>query len=581
MAGRRDPGAAAARPQRAAGRRARPRPGLAPRPTASGCSPAPSSPRARRRSPRPTPATSSAATPRGSATAARCCSASSSTLAAGCATCTSRARGVRRSPAAATASPRSARCCASTSSARRCTPSASRPPARSPSSRPVARCGARPCCPAPCWPGWRAATCASAPSSTPGPPATSTCCGASPTTRSRATTPRPPTPSSPTSRCSSRSSPPRRRWSREWMLVGFVHGVMNTDNMTISGETIDYGPCAFMDAFDPATVFSSIDDRRPLRLRQPAGRRGVEPRPLRRGASCPLLADDQDAAVAVARRGARRRSATATPPPGRPACAPSSACPPTSTTPTASSLVADLLALLQADHVDHTSFFRALGAAARGDAEPARGTVPRPRRLRRLDRRWLALGPDADAMDRVNPVYVPRNHLVEEALAAATDGDLAPARAAARRGVRAVRRAARPRALRRARPRLVRRLHDLLRDVAPAGPIAPHGCSSLPQRPSALIASRRASPRSVSAYARVLCRRGDAGQHAGRFELAQPSGEHVGRHAEVALQVAVALRPVEQPLDDEQGPPCSDDVEGRGEVAHAVGSASGFIQNGE
>ena len=43
------------------------------------------------------------------------------------------------------------------------------------------------------------------------------------------------------------------------MLVGFVHGVMNTDNMTISGETIDYGPCAFMEAFDPATVYSSID----------------------------------------------------------------------------------------------------------------------------------------------------------------------------------------------------------------------------------------------------------------------------------------------------------------------------------
>ena len=45
----------------------------------------------------------------------------------------------------------------------------------------------------------------------------------------------------------------------QWMLVGFIHGVMNTDNMAISGETIDYGPCAFMDAFDPATVFSSID----------------------------------------------------------------------------------------------------------------------------------------------------------------------------------------------------------------------------------------------------------------------------------------------------------------------------------
>ena len=45
----------------------------------------------------------------------------------------------------------------------------------------------------------------------------------------------------------------------DWMRVGFIHGVMNTDNMTISGETIDYGPCAFMDAYDPETVFSSID----------------------------------------------------------------------------------------------------------------------------------------------------------------------------------------------------------------------------------------------------------------------------------------------------------------------------------
>ena len=44
-----------------------------------------------------------------------------------------------------------------------------------------------------------------------------------------------------------------------WLLVGFIHGVMNTDNMSIAGETIDYGPCAFMDAYDPATVFSSID----------------------------------------------------------------------------------------------------------------------------------------------------------------------------------------------------------------------------------------------------------------------------------------------------------------------------------
>jgi uncharacterized protein YdiU (UPF0061 family) len=60
-----------------------------------------------------------------------------------------------------------------------------------------------------------------------------------------------------------------------WMHVGFIHGVMNTDNMAISGETIDYGPCAFMDHYDPATVFSSIDTHG---LRQSAKDRALEPR---------------------------------------------------------------------------------------------------------------------------------------------------------------------------------------------------------------------------------------------------------------------------------------------------------------
>ena len=69
------------------------------------------------------------------------------------------------------------------------------------------------------------------------------------------------------------------------MLFGFVHGVMNTDNMTISGETIDYGPCAFMEAYDPDTVFSSIDSwGRYAYGNQPVDCR-VEPRPVRRDAS--------------------------------------------------------------------------------------------------------------------------------------------------------------------------------------------------------------------------------------------------------------------------------------------------------
>ncbi len=96
------------------------------------------------------------------------------------------------------------------------------------------------------------------------------------------------------------------RWSEaqaalvaRWMLVGFVHGVMNTDNMTISGETIDYGPCAFIDAHDPATVFSSIDH---------GGRYAYGNQPAiaqwnlaRLGETLlPLFDDDSDAAVAAA-----------------------------------------------------------------------------------------------------------------------------------------------------------------------------------------------------------------------------------------------------------------------------------------
>src|SRR3712207_9036773 len=89
-------------------------------------------------------------------------------------------------------------------------------------------------------------------------------------------------------------------------------------------------------------------------------------------------------------------------------------------------LVEDLLAVVQESRVDLTSFFRALGTAARGDAEPARLVVLDLARFDAWLERWRALGPDAELMDRTNPVYTPRNHLLEEALTAATDGDLAP-----------------------------------------------------------------------------------------------------------------------------------------------------------
>ena len=84
-----------------------------------------------------------------------------------------------------------------------------------------------------------------------------------------------------------------------WMLVGFIHGVMNTDNMAVAGETIDYGPCAFMDAYDPEAVFSAIDRHgRYAYSRQPA----IGEWNLARLAECllPLLSDDTDAAIAEA-----------------------------------------------------------------------------------------------------------------------------------------------------------------------------------------------------------------------------------------------------------------------------------------
>jgi uncharacterized protein YdiU (UPF0061 family) len=215
-----------------------------------------------------------------------------------------------------------------------------------------------------------------------------------------------------------------------WMLVGFIHGVMNTDNMTISGETIDYGPCAFMDAFDPATVFSSIDH---------GGRYAYGNQPgiaqwnlARLGETLlPLVDADLEAALEAAtavlrtfpdryqghwRAGMRAKLGLA------------------ATRPEDEELVEDLLGLLQRERVDFTSAFRGLASAARGDAGPARALFGDPAAFDGWAARWrdrlAADGGDpaaaADAMDRVNPVYIPRNHLVEEVLAAATAGDLDP-----------------------------------------------------------------------------------------------------------------------------------------------------------
>jgi len=216
----------------------------------------------------------------------------------------------------------------------------------------------------------------------------------------------------------------------QWMLVGFIHGVMNTDNMAISGETIDYGPCAFMDAFDPATVFSSIDHGgRYAYGNQPL----VAPWNLARLAESllPLIDDDADRAVAAAsdalqtfperfarswRAGMRAKLGL------------------TEADEVADALIDDLLTLLQQQSVDYTSTFRALSFWLRGDAGRAHALFSEPPAFEAWAWRWREQvaheGSDpehvASAMDRVNPAYIPRNHLVEEALAAATAGDLEP-----------------------------------------------------------------------------------------------------------------------------------------------------------
>jgi uncharacterized protein YdiU (UPF0061 family) len=222
----------------------------------------------------------------------------------------------------------------------------------------------------------------------------------------------------------------------QWMSIGFVHGVMNTDNVTISGETIDYGPCAFMDRYDPATVFSSIDH---------GGRYAYGNQPsvtlwnLARFAEAllALLDDDTDAAVAAATRlleefparyqqqWTARMSAKLglQVPADGPAAAES-----------VHRLVVDWLDLLAAQGADFTLAHRALSAAVRGDDTELRTSLGEPPALEDWLARWAVQREEqagdaeqlATSMDRVNPRYIPRNHLVEEALDAATLGDLGP-----------------------------------------------------------------------------------------------------------------------------------------------------------
>ena len=209
-----------------------------------------------------------------------------------------------------------------------------------------------------------------------------------------------------------------------WMSLGFIHGVMNTDNTAISGETIDYGPCAFMDTFHPQCVFSSIDaNARYSWGNQP----NIALWNLTRFAETllPLLADDTDQAIAIAQSSldtfqeyfssqymARFRAKFG--------LADSAA----------DSLVQDGLTLLANQQVDFTLFFRHLTQVASGAPKGCLlGLFNDATEAEQWIARWLEATAQALHLEKMrtsNPVRIPRNHRVEQAIQAAYDNDFAP-----------------------------------------------------------------------------------------------------------------------------------------------------------
>jgi len=214
-----------------------------------------------------------------------------------------------------------------------------------------------------------------------------------------------------------------------WLLVGFIHGVMNTDNTSISGETIDYGPCAFMDHYDPATVFSSIDEQ---------GRYAYANQPrialwnLTRLAECllPLFSDVQDTAIAEAQAvlegfaerfdsayqaGLRSKLGLFTARDGDPA------------------LAQDLLDAMAENQADFTLTFRRLSDAAQDpdDDREVRQLFADPAAYDDWAARWRKRISDEPqdaaarrtAMRGVNPAFIPRNHRIEAVIEAAVNRD--------------------------------------------------------------------------------------------------------------------------------------------------------------
>lgn len=208
----------------------------------------------------------------------------------------------------------------------------------------------------------------------------------------------------------------------QWQLVGFIHGVMNTDNMTISGETIDYGPCAFMDAYDPATVFSSIDSQgRYAYGNQP--RIGAWNLARLAEALLPLLHEEEEEAVRIAEAelalfAAQYRAAWLAGMRAKLGLFHEE--------PDDEALIQELMDMMQQYRADFTNTFRAL-TFDRAEETPMHGFPDfadwLSRWQARQERQEEAKEAAQQLMRRSNPAVIPRNHRVEAALEAAEEGD--------------------------------------------------------------------------------------------------------------------------------------------------------------
>ena len=211
-----------------------------------------------------------------------------------------------------------------------------------------------------------------------------------------------------------------------WMGVGFIHGVMNTDNMQVAGETIDFGPCAFMDRFRPDKVLSSIDAmgryawNRQSRMAKWNLARLVE-------CLLPLIDADRDAAIAMAQGVLSRFDEAFLKHYGE--CFSTKLGLPEGEGNEA--FIRETLSTMAANEIDFTLFFRHLtGLAAGGEEAPWLALFSAREAATGWLQQWRALHePGVDSIRRMqaaNPIYIPRNHRVEQAITQAERGDFAP-----------------------------------------------------------------------------------------------------------------------------------------------------------